>query len=446
VRSLRTIAPAALVAALAVAAVLLVPQFVGNERDGEGISVVAHLSLDRGRENGDLWFHKGFVYVGDWDYREEGTCPTTLREGVAIIDARNREEPKEVGRLAVEPGTWTEDVQVYQAKFGSRAGRDIAVAGVQVCGGPVSEYLPGIVLWDVSNPLRPRRIGRVHTGCCTTGVHSLAVAHRPDLRRTFVYATVPESEHARPSAPARPIDRRGRGDLRIIDVTDPSRPREVSSWGQAKDLGGTPGRLRGCSPGSFAHAAEPSDNGRVVFLSYWDSGFIAVDVTNPRQPTYRGRTSYPRTADGDAHAASYDDSRRLLFTADEDFCPQRHGRIEPGYGYLRVYDYSRLARPRQIGEFKSAGSRRAAFERDAFYTIHNPIVVGGEVYAAWYTDGVRVIDVRNPRAPREVAWFDGTGTVHPPRVWGVVVDQRSRQLYASDMSSGLWILKRDGAD
>ena len=65
--------------------------------------------------------------------------------------------------------------------------------------------------------------------------------------------------------------------------------------------------------------------------------------------------------------------------------------------------------------------------------IHNPFVVGTDVYISWYSDGVRVVDASNPVAPKEVAYFvppAGQNPVKPSQrgtlsqtsqVWGVVV-------------------------
>ena len=67
---------------------------------------------------------------------------------------------------------------------------------------------------------------------------------------------------------------------------------------------------------------------------------------------------------------------------------------------------------------------------------------------------MRVVDVSDPRAPREVAYFVPPATENPVKpsqrsvltntaqVWGVVVDETTGLVYASDMNSGLWILRR----
>jgi hypothetical protein len=41
----------------------------------------------------------------------------------------------------------------------------------------------------------------------------------------------------------------------------------------------------------------------------------------------------------------------------EDFCKTSGPATEKGYGYLRVYDYARLAAPTQIGEYRTPNSR-----------------------------------------------------------------------------------------
>lgn len=257
------------------------------------------------------------------------------------------------------------------------------------------------------------------------------------------------------ASPSGRRDQQGRGDFRLIDITNPANPSEVSNWGVlSNNMPGLPAG-QGCDPDPiFGHGAEPSHDGKLVFVAYWDSGFIALDVSNPASPVFKGRTVYPANADGDGHSSSYDDARRLLFTADEDFCKTSGAGIEKGFGYLRVYDYSKLGAPKQIGEYRTPNSLGSDDQAAGDYTIHNPLVVGTDVYLSWYSDGVRVVDASNPRAPKEVAFFVPAAVKNPVKpsqrfvltnttqVWGVVVDEKTGLVYASDMNSGLWILRR----
>jgi hypothetical protein len=342
-------------------------------------------------------------------------------------------------------------VVVYTA----RDGRDIAVAGIQWCGGSRSDADAdrGLMLWDVTTPERPRQIGYLKTACCTRGVHEFEVEHHAN-GRTYAYATVPTSRYADPNTPSGYRDANGDGDFRMIDITDPARPVQVSDWG-IQDIGGPFSMGQGCDPDpNYGHGAEPSHDGTLVFLSYWDSGFIALNVSNPANPVFKGRTVYPANADGDAHSSNYDDARKLLFTADEDFCKNSGPGIETGYGYLRIYDYSKLGAPKQVGTFRTPNSLGTGSQGSGDYVIHNPFLVGTDVYISWYSDGVRVVDAANPSAPKEVAYFvppAGQNPVKPsqrgvlsqtPQVWGVVVEDGL--IYASDMNTGLWVLRRTG--
>jgi hypothetical protein len=108
----------------------------------------------------------------------------------------------------------------------------------------------------------------------------------------------------------------------------------------------------------------------------------------------------------------------------------------------------------QIGSYRTPNSLGTDDQAAGDFTIHNPLVVGTDVYASWYTDGVRVIDASNPRSLREVAYFvppAGQNPVKPrqrgvlpstTQIWGVVVDEATGLIYASDMNTGLWILRR----
>jgi hypothetical protein len=411
--------------------------------------------------NGDVWVHESYAYVGHWGFQDWASgsknrfCPEPPDSGVAVVDATDPADPQVVATLQNPVGTSAEDVVVYTAQSGPFAGRDIAAAGLQTC---ESRFDPqadrGLMLWDVTDPAAPVQIGYLKTACCTRGIHEFEIEHRADLGRTFAYATVPTSRYPEDGSPSGFRDVNGDGDFRLIDITNPAAPFEVSAFG-IQDAGGPFTAGQGCDADpNYGHGAEPSEDGTLVFLSYWDSGFVALDVTDPANPVFQGHTTYPPDADGDAHSSSYDDARQLLFSADEDFCKTSGPDIETGYGYLRIWDYSDLAAPVQIGEYRTPNSAGLGAQGSGDYSIHNAFVVGTDVYLSWYSDGVRVVDASDPTEPVEVAFFvppAGQNPVKPPQrgvlsqmpqVWGVVVDEASGLIYASDMNSGLWILRR----
>jgi hypothetical protein len=437
--------------------------YTGGQKaaQAENMEVVGHNDLGGRGFNADVWVHEGFAYVGHWGFQDWANgsknrfCPQPPESGVAVVDARDPADPAVVATLQNPAGTSAEDVVVYTAPAGPRAGRDIAAVGLQTCESRFEANADrGLMLWDVTNPAAPVQIGYLHTACCTRGIHEFEVEHRADLGRTFAYASVPTSRYPEAGSPSGYRDVNGDGDFRLIDVTNPAQPFQVSDWG-IQDAGGPFSDGQGCDADpNYGHGVEPSEDGKLAFVSYWDSGFIALDLSNPADPVFRGRTLYPANADGDAHSSNYDDTRKLLFSADEDFCKNSGPAIETGYGYLRIWDYSNLSAPVQIGSFRTPNSAGLGAQGSGDYSIHNPFLVGTDVYMSWYSDGVRVVDASDPEHPVEVAYFvppAGQNPVKPPQrgvlsqmpqVWGVVVDESTGLIYASDMNTGLWILRR----
>jgi hypothetical protein len=267
----------------------------GGNRAGSAsnVELVGHHDLGGRGFNADVFTHEGYGYVGHWGFTDWATgndrfCPEAPNSGIAVVDARSPSNPTLVSHLQNRPGTSAEDVVVFTARYGSLAGHDIAVAGIQVCG--VSRYdaspvQRGTMLWDVTNPAAPIELAILDSGCCTRGVHELEVQHRDDLHRTFVYESVPTSEYDDDLTPSGRRDAQGRGDFRLVDITEPGAPVEVSDWG-ARQTGHAATAGQGCDPDPiYGHSAEPSDDGKLAFLSWWDSGFIAVDVTDPANPS-----------------------------------------------------------------------------------------------------------------------------------------------------------------
>jgi hypothetical protein len=188
-------------------------------------------------------------------------------------------------------------VVVYTAPYGSLAGHDIAAAGIQWCGGGNHDpdAIHGLMLWDVTDAAHPVQVGFYDSGCCTRGVHEFEVESRTDLGRTYAFATVPAGSYPDPDSPNGLRDASGKGDFRLIDITNPSSPFEVSTW-KVQQAGG-PFAAQGCDPdGNYGHGAEPSEDGKLVFLSYWDSGYIRLDLTHPANPVYTGRAESAQSA------------------------------------------------------------------------------------------------------------------------------------------------------
>ena len=264
----------------------------------------------------------------------------------------------------------------------------------------------GLQLWDVTDPAHPAELGFWDSECCTRGVHEFEVEHRADLGRTFAYATVPTSRYPDATTPSGYRDADGDGDFRLIDITDPTNPFEVSDWG-IQDIGGPFYDGQGCDPdANYGHGAEPSADGKLVFLSYWDSGFVRLDLTDPATVCYTGRTVYPTNADGDAHSSSSSTKVGTCCSGRTRIsCKASGASIETGYA---TCGSTTIPRPRRRCRSASTCTPNSLGTNDQAagdFVIHNNFLVGTDVYSSWYTDGVRVVDTSDLTYPVEVASF-----------------------------------------
>ena len=119
---------------------------------------------------------------------------------------------------------------------------------------------------------------------------------------------------------------------------------------------------------------------------------------------------------------------------------------EPAWGYLRVYD---ARSGKQVAAFDEAPNVRMLPVPEGEWSIHNTEVWKDRAYSSWYSNGIVALDLgpldkHRPRDPKMVGQFvpDGESFWPYPSVWGVAVQRGV--VFASDMGSGLWIVKPKG--
>jgi hypothetical protein len=261
-----------------------------TEPRASGMELVAHIPL--GVEAGDIWVHNHHAYIGG----------ASCGDGVQIVNVDDPARPRLLEPLrSVENATY-EDVVVIRAETEQFRG-DLLAVGVQACavGGP-----RGLQLWDVSDPAAPVELAFFETGQ-RSAVHELTMRQRAD--RVYVYLAVPFSE------------RNGDGgDFRIVDATNPRKPVQILDWGVRSRVNLSDADLRILGrPSVYCHSVSVSDDGRYAYLSYWDAGYIILDISDPRNPEYLMRTSYSFDDEGNAHSTFVVSDRHLLLAADEDF-------------------------------------------------------------------------------------------------------------------------------
>lgn len=405
------------------------------------LRVLGHHKLGGGGFNGDVWALGDFAYVGTYGGKyEDADCPA---KGVKVVDISNPNKPKMVARLKAPRFTTSEDVVVRHVETKKFTG-DIATVGIQACGlrdGPHPERFRGLQFFDVTNPRKPKELSRWTRQTEAPGCHEIdMVVARGRAMAGCAFA----------------LDSRTGGDEAVVvDISEPKKPKELFGWSLPVDVN----EGIGCLPLSLAHNVRFSENGKRLFVSYWDAGTAILNISKPKSPRLIGRIEKkPRDQDGDNHSVA-EVPGGLLIVLHEDFspalpaanfggCGTRYG----AWGGMRIFDISKPGKPRFVSEFKTKNTRRKRMKHPRIYTVHNAEVVGrDQVFLSWYSDGIRWVDISKPRKPKELAhWVPRAGrdphgfNPKEPLVWGVYPVPGTDLVLASDMNTGLWVLEARG--
>jgi hypothetical protein len=361
----------------------------------------------------------GIAYLGSWG--GPGACPAY---GVRVVDVREPTTPAQLALAAQYSGTTAEHLAAVHFQTPAFTG-NVLFAGIQRCqangGAPA-----GLAIWDVTDPSNPTELGFFDTGHGARGVHEFTVGQRND--HWYAYLAVPNSEVTG-----------GPGDLRVLDLTDPRQPLELTDWGARRDAGLPVGTGQQCAPAcrgsvpqAFLHSVALSADGRTAYLSYWDLGVIILDVSEPAAPRWVGRFVEPESAEGNTHSLSLAHNGALMLVGDETFGPP--------WGRLRLVDIQDPAKPVQVGSLDTADSAAGTPGEQYAYTIHNPLTDDRDqnrAYIAWYADGVRLVDIADASHPTEIAaWVPPQA----PMVWNVSF--LGDVLLVGDIDNGLFVLRR----
>jgi hypothetical protein len=296
-------------------------ELVGTERltsfEGD-ISDVSALQTSDGR-----WF----AYLGNWGAH----CETG---GVHVVDFTDPANPMRAGFLN-SPGFGyvTEGVHALHIDTSAFEG-DILVISNEWCraSGNPKNMPGGITIWDITEPTEPKRLVEAFGdfdlfGDRANESHSAIAWDTGDN----AYVAAIDNDEA--------FD-----DVDIYDITDPRSPVLVSETGLF-DLNVTPPITRW--PAEFAaFGQEPTshdfdviqkpDGTWHLMVSYWDAGWVDLDVTDPANPTFIEDSTYAECdqvveeatgqclqPEGNAHQGEWNADSSLFIGTDEDFSPTR---------------------------------------------------------------------------------------------------------------------------
>jgi hypothetical protein len=129
---------------------------------------------------------------------------------------------------------------------------------------------------------------------------------------------------------------------------------------------------------------------------YTDGGFCVYDIADRANPRL---LVHHRTGGIGVHRFDLDERYAWISTEMEGY----RGNI------LVAYDLSDPSRPVEAGRYAAPGQHVTAGEvpdwKGQSYRLHHGLRIGNEVWAAWWHEGFRVLDVSNPAAMRQVGFW-----------------------------------------
>jgi len=291
----------------------------------------------------------------------------------------------------------------------------------------------GFRVFDISDRTKPRLIHHQLTG--GSGVH------RFDMDDRYAYISTE-------------MDGFLGAMLVTYDMRDPQRPQEVSRWwltGQNVAAGEKP-----TWSGKRHRLHHALRFGNEMFASCWHGGFRIVDVVEMSKPktvaSYNYHPPFPEPTHTVMPVPNKIGGKRIALAIDEEDQAQsaneeeaRRGRLHAGISLFDINDYANV-KPLSLFEVSELDSpfARAPGARFGAHQFHERMS-GTLVHAVWFGGGLRIIDVADPSAPREVGYFipDPVGGRNAPQSNDVMLDERGL-IYMVDRWIGFDVLEFKG--
>ena len=160
---------------------------------------------------------------------------------------------------------------------------------------------------------------------------------------------------------------------------------------------------------------------RAYLAEIFSKSFSIYDISNPANPVLISRTRDELAPYVSFHNMSVTDNDKFLLTTEET-----SGRP------VRIWDISDEKNPKAVAKYIGDGN-----------LPHNVHVKGNYAHIAHYGGGYRVVDIRDPLNPLEVAFFNNKSPAPPgfKGVWEVYPYFASGKVIMSSMEDGLFVTR-----
>jgi len=335
---------------------------------------------------------------GRFAYTAHNPPPTEGRNnGGSIIDVSNPAKPRVVARVPNPPNVHSQYTDVLGNILVLNQER---VRGVEPA---PKTWDPGIRLFDVSDPSKPREVGFFKSDEPPgLGVHGFWLHQDPKWGKLAFLATSKQGYFG--------------NILLIVDINDPSKPRELSRWwypGTWTAGGEKPeanwiaeGGLNRGLPNIWVYAHDVTVYKDRAYVAYRDQGVVILDISDPRKPTMIGQIKWSPPEEGNTHSVGvvippHGGRPDILVVTDEVTrqCP---------WGYMHIIDVRHEKNPVQISTFRLPLNRFCPPDRPGRpFGIHDVdrMIRGSLVFGAWENSGFWAVDISDPYRPKSAGYF-----------------------------------------
>ncbi len=279
----------------------------------------------------------------------------------------------------------------------------------------------GFRVWDISNPAHPQLLAYERT-------HGFGV-HRFDMDQNYAYISTEAEGYV--------------GNILVIyDLAQPAAPREIARWsmpGQHVAGGETP-HWEGYGH-RLHHALRVGDE---LWAAVWQAGFRVINISDITKPVTVGAYNYHPWVVEPTHTvlpvSQLINGRRIAVVCDEEHT-HRHGQPHAG---LWLFDVSDVENIHPLSTFHVSEMDSPWSRAEGRFGIHQfqEHIDEKLVYCAWFSGGLRIVDIADPAAPVEAGFFipEPLNDLPAPQSNDVDVDSRGL-IYLLDRNRGMDILE-----
>ncbi len=381
-----------------------------------------------------IMLNRGHLYVGHM-----------FTDGVTVLDASNPRALKPVHMFITAPNTRTHHMQIANDLMLLGNGANIVRMQSYDSGRGYFEntladsltnrqtFRSGLSIHDISRPAQPREIAflempgiGINRLWWTGGRYAYIAAHLDGFTDTI---------------------------LVIIDVQNTMKPEIVSRW-WLPGMNRAAGETNPAPPGKRFALHHMIVAGNRGYAGWRDGGFTIHDISDPRAPKLLSHINWSPPFPGGTHTALPLPNRKLAVVADESNAEA----CAKGLFYTFVLDVRAETNPVTISTMPTPTDRNyCAMGNFGPHNLHEnrpgSFVSEDIIFATYHNAGVRVFDIKDQFAPKEIAsWvpppparlIDPRPNVSRTAMTCDVYVTPEGLMYVSDWNGGLHVMQYEG--